>query len=368
MTINRHNYEEFFLLYVDHELSAGERKVVETFIRENSDLEEELVMLQQSKLKPDHGVFFENKKSLLKQSSGNGLISEMNYEEFFVLYVDGELSDSEKSDVEKFIFQYPHLRQELDLLHQTSLKPDLDIIFEKKEILFRHEEKPAGALILPWLRFSAAAAILLLAGLLVFNNINHHASQTLAVDNKLHTIPPGAPDKKNITSTVTPPIANPLQDGKQQVQKNGIVKQSSSKKVLSPERKIAAVDEIQMNLANETPAQKVATASPSAADKEVSIAGLIGKVNPTADHPIAITDFAAKAPQDENTNQLVSQASFNNMANDPENGISILTTSSGKNKMRGLFRKVSRVFEKTTGIDEDRDKSVLVGNFQIALK
>jgi len=369
MTINRHNYEEFFLLYVDHELSAGERKAVETFIHENSDLEEELVMLQQSKLKPDHGVFFENKKSLLKQVSGNGMINEMNYEEFFVLYVDGELNDEEKSDVEKFIFQYPHLRQELDLLQQTSLKPDLDIVFEKKEILFRHEEEPVRIIMLPWLRFSAAAVILLLAGLLVFKNLNNNTPHTLAVDNKPHTALPVAENKKNIEPTVTPRSGDPLQVGKQREQKNSVVKQQSAKKELIQVKKNTVDTERQIvDLAVEIPAKKVTTASPKIEDKEVRTGDLVSKANAVSDQMLAITDHATTGPDEEFDEHFVKQASLNSMTNDPENGISILTASSGKTKMRGFFRKVSRVFEKNTGIDEDSNKSVLVGNFQIALK
>jgi anti-sigma factor RsiW len=44
MNINRYNYEEYFLLYVDNELSAEERNQVESFVAANPDLEEELTM------------------------------------------------------------------------------------------------------------------------------------------------------------------------------------------------------------------------------------------------------------------------------------------------------------------------------------
>jgi len=102
MKIDRHNYEEYFLLYVDNELSVDQKKQVELFVKENPDLEEELVMLQRSRLIPDDKIVF-NEKHLLMREENNSFINVSNYEEWLVLYVDDELNEKEKLAVEKFV-------------------------------------------------------------------------------------------------------------------------------------------------------------------------------------------------------------------------------------------------------------------------
>src|SRR5438046_3448547 len=112
MNINRNNYEEYFLLYADKELSAEQKNMVESFVQQNPDLEEEFVMLQQSVVKPDNNITLEAKSSLFKKEllQQDQYINQTNYEEKFLLYTDNELNSSEIEEREKFVLANPALQ------------------------------------------------------------------------------------------------------------------------------------------------------------------------------------------------------------------------------------------------------------------
>ncbi len=69
MHINRDNYEEYFISYIENELSNAERLAVERFANENVDLKNELKLFQQTKLVADEKIIFADKKSLLQKNS-----------------------------------------------------------------------------------------------------------------------------------------------------------------------------------------------------------------------------------------------------------------------------------------------------------
>jgi uncharacterized protein (UPF0333 family) len=169
MTIARHNYEEYFLMYVDNELTAEERAVVELFARHNPDLAAELDILMQTKLTADDTVMFGNKKGLLQNTD---TVNIDNYEEQFLLYIDKELDAAENRSVEKFVLQHPQFQDEFTLLKQTVLEPEA-VIFEDRESLLREEER---RIIPMFLRFAAAAAIIGIAVLVWWMQDNNTTS------------------------------------------------------------------------------------------------------------------------------------------------------------------------------------------------
>lgn len=66
------------------------------------------------------------------------MINRNNYETSFLMYVDNELSITEKEMVEAFAQQNPDLRAELHMLQQTVLLPEKDILFINKNLLHKH--------------------------------------------------------------------------------------------------------------------------------------------------------------------------------------------------------------------------------------
>jgi len=169
MNIARNNYEEFFMLYADNELPAVQREEVEAFIAANPDLQHELALFCQFKVSPDATVVFNNKAALLKQEEGVVNITTTDYESFFVLYADDELTNTEKAAVEDFVYRHPQLQEAFELLQQVRLRADNNIIFKNKDSLYRKEEDDR-VIPFPWWRLAAAAAIILLvAGIFWMN-------------------------------------------------------------------------------------------------------------------------------------------------------------------------------------------------------
>lgn len=68
-------------------------------------------------------------------------INHLNYEEYFLLYADGELKAEERRQVETFITQHPKFKKELDDLLMTIQQPDESQILKDKSFLFQTPAK-----------------------------------------------------------------------------------------------------------------------------------------------------------------------------------------------------------------------------------
>jgi hypothetical protein len=362
--ITRYNYEEFFLLFVDNELSGAERKAVQEFIQQNPDLEAELVTLQQSVLKPESNICFENKDSLLKQMEENSLINQSNYQEYLLLYVDNELDHAAKKDVEQYIHENPFLQNDLSLLQQAILEPDTDIVFAGKETLYKKEQSKRRVLF-GWMS-AAAVAILLVTGFLFYNNTQYNTNKRTAsvqgrksnlIDSLLEknkkqavAVTLSHVDSFNNTQDITkqmqvaPLSTNNKKRNKKAGENNPEVVLTNS--VPPPQLKA------QLKIRRPLDVAKIHRGNDTGIDTKM----IVSKLHPDP------TSLIAKTEQPESDVTLVARVDTDFDYIDTDN------TSANKNKLRGIFRRVSRVFEKTTNVDDGNKRSVSIGSFQIALK
>lgn len=161
MSINRNNYEEFLLLYIDGELTIQQQKEVEFFINQHTDIKQEFNDLLNTKLKATD-VYFGDISTLLKDEKAS--INLNNYQEHFLLFVDNELSKENKHATETFVLQHPALQNEFTTLQQTKL-PIETIECPSKEELYKKERKP----IVFYLQRLAVAAVFIGFGAFVYN-------------------------------------------------------------------------------------------------------------------------------------------------------------------------------------------------------
>lgn len=371
MNITRHNYEEYFLLYVDNELGADERAAVENFVQENPDLREELVMLQQSVIRPDQQLVFEDKSSLLKNVPATNPVNETNYEEYFVLYGDDELNNEQKDLVEQFVYRHPQYQSEFELIQQARLTPDTHLVFPNKASLYRYEHDKR-VIAIRWWRIAAAAVVLIfLGGLTWFTLVKQDTPpvKEVAKNNSTDTTVPGktiAPagtgqreNKESFATTTDPDNTQPpvVQEEKKEaalVANNSTGQQESrtttsltsvpSEKIIPDTSNIATtVAVLHTEPTRVLPAVKDETRT----------------INIEAPKAIAGTTTAMLAKTDE---MLVPEE---DMGND-----SFTPTANKKNKMRGFFRKVTRVFERNTNMEpgENNKGGIRIANLEIALK
>ncbi|OQP66976.1 hypothetical protein A3860_01045 [Niastella vici] len=373
--ITRDNYEMYFVMYVDNELSAADRKAVERFVQQNPDLEEEMVMLQQSVLRADDNIIFEQKELLFKDAAAALLINELNYEEYFVLYGDDELTNEEKDKVEQFVYKHPQYQAEFELIQQVKLVPDKALTFPDKTYLYRTEEDDSRVIAFPWWRLSAAAIALLVIGSLAWYISAQHTGTDVAgrfperSGNEKNTQPPVVHNNKD---NDTAPVKDAVADNSNAViktpqavppvaaanQTDNTTAQNKLKKNIPKESNIQQPTYVkQASKQPETPAggeEKTFAPKPVYAvlnntnETPVVKSGLIKR---TINEPLAVNTVAEK-PGDEND----------------QSQQAILTASINKTPLRGFFRKVSRVVDKVTNSDDNGKGAIRIANLEFALK
>lgn len=391
MNIDRHNYETFFLLYVDNELSAAEKKAVDVFVQDNIDLQPELQLLIEATLPIDTINF--DASALYKNE-----IELDSLQENLLLHLDNELDTSATNEIAGKILLDNNLKKEWQIWEQTKLDASEQIIFKDKKSLYRKEETRVVSI--RFWRIAAAAAILLFClftGIAVLkkdkvveNSVAKNGST--ANDKKesgngnLNTeIKPAANDStlkekfpsENIASVNTPQI--------QSTEKNVLTVDGNSHEKLvdkgtqgnlANDQKInnaktvlekPSLENINNQKSNETVTSTVLTnrskeaVSPERAPNELIAKSMKDKIAaPT--NPIIDYNSIPPMPDSYATTAVSNEGAVEN-----NNKIFYMNEETvARSKVGGIFRRVKRVVERNTNIKAGN--AIKIAGFEIALK
>jgi hypothetical protein len=326
--ITRDNYEEYFLLYIDNELSVADREAVERFVAHHPDLQQDWKALLHCRLLPDEQLVFPDKEALYKDEA-----EEEEHDEFF------------------------------------HYSPDLSIVFPDKASLYKKEEDKR-IIWLPWLRVGAAAAVAGIVALLVLLYGRHtsvpSAAQPIAKNNK--NVPPvtpaatgalyssGARDAVGTKPGIQPKTDNTVLSGPKEKKKKLLPRQDVQEEIRA--ERLDNKDLVQTEPHDPAPVKTADITATKAIVTTANVHSSDAVAALRAGIPREESSFATEALKHENENH------------DPENNILVADESPapGKGKLRGLFRRVTRTFGKTADRDNDGQREVLIGAFQIALK
>jgi len=131
--ITRHNYEAFFIDYIEGNLNFSRKKEFYSFLESNPDIKEELQSWEEVKINPEKNIEFPEKNTLKKTHSV--FPKESPFEELCIAKTEGDLTIKEASLFDQYIKEEPEKAKLYNLYKKTKLTPDKSIVFPEKEKL-----------------------------------------------------------------------------------------------------------------------------------------------------------------------------------------------------------------------------------------
>ncbi len=162
MKINRNNYEPYFIDYLEGNL---DEKLVDDFLeflQQNPDLKEELSLFNSLNVEPDE-VKFTKKELLFREKYDR----EKEFNKAAVAQMEGDISNSERKNFEKYIQKHPEKQKDILLFQATKLIPDGSIVYGRKNKLYHYS---VGRNFMYWSVRIAAILILALTFYILMDN------------------------------------------------------------------------------------------------------------------------------------------------------------------------------------------------------
>jgi hypothetical protein len=339
--IDRNNYEEYFLMYVDNELTPVQRLAVEKFINNHPDLKEEFELLSVTVLDAEPIRLFD-KDTLLSHHMQQDVVDEQ-----LLMYLDNELSAEEIIKVETKLSTDTNYKVQYEGLLKTRLDKNDVVIYPFKKELYRTEKERSIRPIFI-LRIAAAIVVLLTSALFYFfsSDVTNEPPVIVQQTNK------PIQEKQNV-----------VKDQKSTSTFEEIVETNDSEKIFT-------TTVAEKNNVTKKPVEDINTKTPVApaiyndiahtelpkVEKQTSVEANIFQQENINNQPVTTTESIAYTKVD----------AFET----PVPGSDALDGEDDKKgSVRGFLRKASRFIERRTGINAvNEDDELLIGVVAIKLK
>jgi len=370
MNINRHNYESFFLLYIDNELSVKERTALELFVKDNADLQKELDMLKQS-IVPADKIIFNGKNNLLKPEMVSAETDEQ-----LLLYIDSELDKTQVKDLELLLATDENMAKELQILLQTKISPDGNIVFADKQSLYRKE--PNRVIPIGWWKLAVAAAFIgfCIWGTAVYLNsgsrvsVNETASNTnvkpgkVVKDLPVTTLPVEKTNPAEIAVAAAPQQI-PNETTNQKLAKS-FVKSKPKTTFVQQDNDMAKLQKINSAPSNNLPKPYFENNNAGGSNKN-DPANVTPQMQDINTNNIAVTVNPKKIQPAESNNTIYTAAFTDNSNENKEGPITFSDEEPKKSKLSSFLRKAKRVLERNTKM-KNGDNNIKVANLEFAIQ
>ncbi|HJW15518.1 MAG TPA: hypothetical protein VJ499_00270 [Flavisolibacter sp.] len=358
--INTGNYEEFFILYMDNELTQEQRKMVESFLEVHPELRGELDILLSTQL-PAETVSF-NKESLLSSSMKLSAA-----EEELLLYIDNELPASEKNRLELELASNKDYQNQHAILLQTKLDAADVIAYPNKEELYHRSTRVIAFKF--YLRI--AAVVLLVAGMGSLYYFQNGTNKSIDTGVAVVSQPINSPATNNKTqqTTTSTVVSEPLKSTAEETAANGTKENQAVEKVMEKANRhlennpIAYVadpkPELTTTTVNDQPGKPL----------ERSTTAL--HMSSVVEDPTQSFDPSKQIINNSRVTSALAQRNTSIKATEsevPKNDVA--DNKESKGSFKSFLRKATRMIERKTGIDPTNgdDEELLVGALAVKLK
>jgi len=195
--INIQNYEEFFLDYLDGNLTEREIKEMENFLLEYPDLRKELEGMENIVLSRENIIFPFPED--LKQIDLSLPVTEDNFEFFCIAEMEGDITIEQQSAFSEYLKEHPDKKVERTIILKARIKADKNLTYPDKEkikkslfVVYRREMTAAAAV--------AAGIAILLSFWFSFLDQKPQISNLSSVDDKSKEIIEIADSASSVTS------------------------------------------------------------------------------------------------------------------------------------------------------------------------